>query len=412
MIRITINDGSARVINASRSEAVLGFAPDVPAPGDIPLAGSGLVEARGALLCWDVTAGERYPHALIHAPDEAAGWLWELYGDRVADAVLAATDAGPWSEASEESIAPEHTGPRDQLWQLASLSWAEAWWPASRRAGIPALSRVLLAADTALATAAAEHLLEDENAVERALSAVGTMLAGLRSVRAWPAFTTEADQIAESLRNLAEDRGFAETGDGEATNETSARPGTGPPAEPPRGPGSRSDDPNDWALAAGGEHVSSQLALASGSAPTAWSGLGPQTLDAAAEAEWSILRRDGRNRLAVTVPAAPEVRYPIPETPPAPVLAARFGPADLGVRLSLRRNGNTFGGETELPPNALLLPTAERTLSITDPRLDEGDEMEPEPEVRAALLDYARARLTEPSASLAERFAGRDGGRR
>ncbi|RKT88854.1 hypothetical protein SAMN05421805_107183 [Saccharopolyspora antimicrobica] len=335
---------------------------------------TGLVEARGALLSWDVTSNAAFPHAQVHDPDAAAGWLWEIYGDDIADAVLANAPA-------KVALPPERPELLPAALRLARLNWAAAWWPASAQAAIPALSQELLAAETAVATAALEHLLDDEDCVERALDAAS--LTAVEALAEHAAFAASAIELAEELRSLAEDYGV----------ELDA---------------ARVSGQAGWALAAGGTHQ----AAATGTSSLNWADVPAQTLDAMGGAGWSIGRRGDETVLSVSVPAAPAVEFPHHEPPLTPVLLARFGPARLGVEVPLRRVENRFTGEAVLPVTALLLPTAERTLSVRDTRItaEPSAVLAPAEDVRAAVIDHARSRLADATASLAEQAAAHAGG--
>ncbi|QTR03691.1 hypothetical protein J7S33_01130, partial [Saccharothrix algeriensis] len=177
-----------------------------------------LLEARGALLAWDVLADldpGPGPAARVHDTARAADWLWEVYGPDAAARILAAAESEPESESEPEpesesgsdQAGPDQPGPdraepdqgdpgavRRAARTVAHLTWARSWWPASASAGVPALDPVLLHAELALATAAVEHLLDDEDATARALAEV------------------TADPVVEGvsarLAALAEDYGF------------------------------------------------------------------------------------------------------------------------------------------------------------------------------------------------------------
>jgi hypothetical protein len=47
-----------------------------------------LVEARGALLYWDVLDRNAHPAAEIHDETLVADWLWEIYGPEAADTIV------------------------------------------------------------------------------------------------------------------------------------------------------------------------------------------------------------------------------------------------------------------------------------------------------------------------------------
>jgi hypothetical protein len=157
-----------------------------------------LVEARGALLLWDALDRRAHPAAEIHDLDLAADWLWEIYGPEASNAILAGADRVA-VEAHSASLAAAR--------QLAHLRWAEAWWPSSHEAAVPALSIGMLRAEAAWHTAGVEHLLDDEEAVERALADVD--LAAVAVLEGDPLLGPEARALAAGLAELAEDYGVA-----------------------------------------------------------------------------------------------------------------------------------------------------------------------------------------------------------
>jgi hypothetical protein len=313
-----------------------------------------LVEARGALLYWNVLDRQTHPNAEIHDPALAADWLWELYGPEAAGAILDGADA----------VATEWDSPvLEAARRLAHLRWAEAWWPSSHAAAVPPLDTGLLRAEAAWRTSGVEHLLDDEEAVERALAE-----ADAASVEALgPELGAAA--LALALESLAEDYGV------ELRRE---------PVQLRR---------EDWALAAAGS-TTVDFALASGGAPVDWTQVPQGLVDAAAGATWALTQRD-RLTITVAVPAAPEARDLH--------LTAVIG----GVEVPLHLNPDTgdFTGEAEAPQTFLLLPAAQRELRTYSPDFAPGPAAPAAAPHRAAIIEYARERLTDPDASLAERAA-------
>src|SRR2546423_9711150 len=183
------------------------------------------VEAAGALVSWDLLGGPE-PVVEVHDADRAAEWLWELDEP----ATLAAVQ------------------------RLTHLNWARAWWPASTVAGVPPLHLAVLAAEIAVATAAVSHLLDDDEAVERALSALLPL-----------PLHPELDGLADELAELAADFGV----------EVPA-----PVAVARR---------DDYALAASGARQPYGLVVQQGTTPVDWSLVPPGAVDAAADASWTIL---------------------------------------------------------------------------------------------------------------------------
>ncbi|MBP2476666.1 hypothetical protein JOF53_005538 [Crossiella equi] len=292
---------------------------------------TGLVEAKGALLSWDVLTGERTED--VHDEQATRSWWWEL---------------------------PELPD------TLARLHWARAWWPASAVADVPPPHPALLAAELALATAALSHLLDDEEATERALT--GLLPLPLAALADTP-WQEEAVDLARRLADLAEDHGVE-------------------PPEPAPLPRPA------YALAAGGQ-APEDVVLQRGSGPVDWALVPPGAVDAVAEASWTVSRRNGITELAVTA-------LPAPGSVP-PRLAARFGPVDLDLDLT---PDGVLTGRVPLPATALLLPAAQRVLTVYAPGFAEPGPPDPDaPARRAALVELARTRLSDPAATLAERTA-------
>lgn len=321
-----------------------------------------LIEAHGALLYWDVLGKEAHPDAEIHDRELAADWLWEIYGPDAANALLSGTN----------TIATEWESPvLDAARRLAHLRWAEAWWPTSYAAGVPPLDTRLLRAEAAWRTAGVEHLLDDDEAVERALAeADATSMDALADHQ-----ELGAAALATTLRELAEDYGV------ELQHEPARL---------------RAED---FALAAGGSRPE-DLVIASGGAPIDWEMVPQGLVDAAAEATWTLSQRAGGLTLAVTVPAAPgagDLR-----------LTARIGTVEMPLRRDLD-TGN-FSGEAAAPHAFLLLPADRRILHVFSPDFAIGDAWN-DPRTtphRPAIIEFARERLTTPDTSLAERVAALD----
>ena len=291
-----------------------------------------LLEARGATLYWDVLS-DAPPVTDVHDEAQAADWLWDL---------------------------------PDTAREPAYLGWAKAWWPVSVAAGVPALDPALLAAELAVATAAVDHLLDDEDAVPRAVAAAANAVHPLAALADDPELGPAAADLSARLADLAEDHGITL------------------PAPVPA-PTSRAG----FALAAGGR-AGSDVVVLRGSAPVDWALVPQGAVDAAADATWSVLRRGGELVLAVSVPTMTNVP-----------LAARFGPVDVPI--------DDGTGSVAVPASTLLLPAAQRNLTVYAPGFATPDTTDdPDaPARRAALVALARARLTAPDATLTERAAGR-----
>jgi hypothetical protein len=322
-----------------------------------------IIEARGAILLWDELDRRPHPAAEIHDPASAADWLWDLYGHEAAAAIL---DGATSIEVDGESPV------LDAARSLAHLRWAEAWWPSSHAAAVPALSIGLLRAEAAWRTSAVEHLLDDEEAVERALAAVDS--APVAALADDPVLGAEARELTTDLASLAEDYGVERTDAPLASR------------------------PEDWTLAAGGSRTD-DLVLARGSTPVAWAVVPQGLVDSAAEATWALTRRDGAQLLTVTVPAAPDAY--------GTALTASIGSTDIELRLDPAIG--TYTGEAEAPQGFVMLPAAERMPRVFAPNFSTG-RIEADPDAaarREAIIAFARERLTAPDASLAERAAAR-----
>lgn len=347
-----------------------------------------LIEARGALLLWDLLAPGPHPTAFIHDPFRAADWLWEIYGLDAANALLADT------ETIELPAEPPSTPVLTSARRLAHLHWAASWWPSSLAAAVPPLSPGLLRAETTWRTAAVEHLLDDEHAVERVLATIELSVITAAESQVPTDLAAELRTLSSALLDLAEDHGLT------LSERARLRP-------------------EDFALAAGGT-APGGLTVATGSDPVDWTLLPHGLVDAASEASWTLTLRAGTPILTVAVPAAPEALHapdllgppdasdppPAPDAP-HPALIARVG----GLRIDLRLDPATaaFTGETQAPQSFLLTPAAERTTSVHAPGFALPPET-PDPEAptrQAAIIAAALQRLDSPGASLTERVAAR-----
>lgn len=317
--------------------------------GDWPAwpAVTAVLETSGAVLAWDVLAGDTVPAARVHDPARAAEWLWEVYGS-AADAILGGVEDVTVPEDGDWTV-------RDACRTVAQLDWAQAWWPASATAGVPALDPVVLRAERALALSNVEHLLDDPDAVERALRAV----------------TLPADQdLAGRVAALAEDYGI----------ELS-------PAPAPTRAG--------FALAAGGAPGGVGTTVLTGTSTVDWMLVPAGAVDAAAPAEWAVVRRAGTTVVEVTVVPGPGLGSP---------LAARF--SDVEVALDEVDGLGRVIGSAPVPASVLLLPPAERAVIVYAPGFATPATPEPEAGARqAAVIAYARSRAGSPSATLTERTA-------
>lgn len=236
-----------------------------------------VLEAAGATLTWDVTTTDAAPSALVWDVSRAVEWLWEVYGADAASAIIAG--AGPIVAVPGDVTRTTHA--------VAVAGWARAWWPASFVAGVPALDPRLLAAEAVVGFADVEHLVDDEDTVERALAdAVGS----LEVLEALTRMRPEAAPLLDRVVGIAEDHGVDLS-----TAHVASR--------------------SDYALAAGGEEETAAVPVASGSDVLDLALLPPGSVDAAGEATWRIIRRDGTTVLEASVPCAPVAPGPPPTAP-------------------------------------------------------------------------------------------------
>ncbi|MGF6822349.1 hypothetical protein M2317_001253 [Microbacterium sp. ZKA21] len=323
-----------------------------------------LVEARGALLSWTIPPG-RFPDAEVHAPLLAAEWLADVYGDAVAEAVRQAATAGT---SAEDIALPDETRLAADVRRLALLTWARDWWPAGT--AVPPLDTSVLAAEIAIATHRVDHVLDDDEATEHAVSdAVGapSALAALTS-----SFAEDAAALADELSSLADDHGV------ELLPVVERRA--------------------EWALAAGGSASGAAgIEIAHGTAPVRWADVPTQTVAADAEARWSLRHAAGEPTLVVEVAAVPGGSAD---------LRARFGPDEPGIDLPLPLSGSVFSGSARVPASVALLPIEQRILWVRDARMAAHPGPVESADAREAALAHASARIVDASAGLAERAAG------
>jgi hypothetical protein len=305
-----------------------------------------VLEAAGAVLAWDVLAGDPVPAARVHDPTLAVEWLWEIYGSATED-ILAGTPDVTVPEDGDWSV-------RDACRTVAQLDWAQAWWPASASAGIPVLDPVVLQAERTVALSNVEHLLDDPNTVERALGSV--------------ALPAEED-LAGRVAALAENYGMELT-----------------PAPAPT--------QAEFALAAGGGLGGTGTTVLTGTSTVDWTLVPAGSVDAAAPVEWTVVRRAGATVVEVSV-------VPGPRQGP---LAARFGEVD--VTLDEVDELGRATGSAPVPASVLLLPPDQRAVIVYAPGF--ATPVPPEPGAdarRAAVIAYARSRVGSPTATLTERTA-------
>ncbi|MFB7250154.1 hypothetical protein [Microbacterium sp. NPDC056234] len=324
-----------------------------------------LVEARGALLTWAMPPG-RFPDAAVHAPEQAAEWLADVYGDAVAAAahrVAAAEDP-----TAEDVALPSETLLAIDVRRLALLVWARDWWPAGT--AVPPLDASVLSAEIAIATHGVDHLLDDDEATERALADAVDAPSALATFPS--AFAADAAALADALSSLADDHGV------ELQPVTERRAA--------------------WALAAGGVGSAADgVEVAHGSAPVRWADVPPQAVSADAEARWSLRHVAGEPTLAVEVAAV---------AGGSAELHARFGPDELGIDMPLALSGAVFTGSVAVPASVALLPIEQRTLWVRDVRMAAHPGAAESADAHGSALAHASARIVDADAGLAERAAG------
>lgn len=263
-------------------------------------------EGAGATLWWDVASGE------------SGGEVWD------------APRAAAWLEADDTL--------RYFARAAAFAAWREAWWPASRIAGIAPLDPRILAAERAVALAALDGATDDEDAASRALADLARWTAILGAAdeadlatpvvlaaRAAGVLEQDAAGITAGLEILADDHGI------ELARAT----------VPARA---------DYALAAAGSAPAT--ALASGSDQVDPGAVPQGVVDPFARIEW---RLDLAMTLEVSVAAAPTIG-----TAPDISLTASIGGASSvgGIEVPLERSDGLWIGTAAgaallaLPPEA------------------------------------------------------------
>ncbi len=153
---------------------------------------------------------------------------------------------------------------------------------------------------------------------------------------------------------------------------------------------------SSYALAAGGGDRGDGVTVLSGASAVDWALVPRGVVDAAADAVWTLVRRQGSTFLEVEVSPGPR---------PGPRLAARFGRVDVPIDGTDALGRLT--GRIAVPPTVLLLPPADRVLTVYAPDFADPDQaLDPDgPRRRAEIIAYARSRPGSPAATLTERLA-------
>jgi hypothetical protein len=230
-----------------------------------------VLEVSGAVLAWTVDEPAGAARITLTDPT-AAEWLWRVVGETGHVAVLASLGDGAAAdgrvvevaaaEPSQHALAP--------LRRLAVGHWLRRWWPASSRDGIVALEPVLLDAEIALLTAAAQDYFADDTFDFDVAELLP--LAGLPLAAAAHGQDPRVTALVAACTELAEDLGL-----GEWSN----------PAVPDAESRRRRDD---YALAAGADSArAASAAIATGVGSVNWTAVPPGLFDAADRTvDWTI----------------------------------------------------------------------------------------------------------------------------
>lgn len=318
----------------------------------------GVFEGAGASLWWPAGGGE--PGGLVWDAAAASGWIDGVW----AGATAALADAGAFTgtPAGRIPVGTEEGPLAGPARRAALAAWREAWWPASRIAGVPGLDPRLVTAERVMALAALDGATDDPDAVERALADHADAVRRHGDLGA-------AGDLARRVAEVAADRSVALVA-----------------AEAP----TRAED---YALAASGEGTAA--ALSSGSVRADPLALPQGVVDPAGDISWRVSLVAGGALLRVSAPAAPAFGD---AAPPRLDLRARVA----GEEVALARRGEAWEGEQSVPATLLTRPTAEAELVMPGfagvPRSARpGDEHPGD-----ALIRIARVRLAAPESPAEE----------
>ncbi|MCV7226352.1 hypothetical protein [Mycolicibacterium komossense] len=358
-----------------------------------PVPATALLEVSGAVLSWPVDDPAAAPQ-ITFTDVRRADWLWRVLGESGHNAVVTALDGAARSAGPNLEIAGVELigGSVDPLRALALGHWLRRWWPASARAGIPALDAALLDAEIALRTVAAQDYFTDDTPD----SDVGELLAP--HPVALTAHALGGDPrvvgLARACGELASDIGLE--GAGWARLEAALD------QLPPPGADVSAGRRDDYALAAGTDGGRGGVgAIADGVDSLRWTTVAPGIFDAAEDTvHWTVETRGGLAVAIVTV-------------------AVGGTQSASGVVVSLRTGDISGTGVLDAGGRALLplldagrLPVTESVAWDRDwasTRVTVGDDVQSDesPEIRERIRRFARDRLQQPAqdAYLAEILA-------
>jgi hypothetical protein len=337
-----------------------------------------VLEVNGALLSWTVDDPQAAAH--ITLTDVArADWLWRIVGQSGHLAVAAAIDGrSPVDTDSVDVSASVIDGSLELLRRLALGHWLRRWWPASHRDGIAVLNAVVLDAEVALLTAAAQDFLAEDNFDSDVAELIRPHAVALGSI------AREGDpRISELVRacaELAADVGVEVDVDSNGEARAAARR-------------------DDYALAAGSDRASGGAAVATGVSSMNWAAVPPGVFDAAeGTVEWRVEPSGSTAHSVVSTQ-----------------LSGGGSPAGIAVGL---RSGTIAGtGSLDADGIATLQLFDDQLRSVTESAAWDHDwrttvvtigaEVDESPETRERVRDFARFRLRDPGgdAFLAELLA-------
>lgn len=341
-----------------------------------------VLDVVGGQLTWSLFDSAPVPAAVLDDVDAAQDWVWAVYGEEVALAVvdnhtrtLTASPARPESAAA--------------LRRLAYAHWASRWWPASTVDGIPALDPQLLREEIEVLTEQCEMMFDGD--VDESSSELGIY----------------GDRGAEETSGAAPNDGSGVRGSIPGSSDDFGVPG------PLGGRGLEGDSASiggsrgraeDYALAAGGEDSGDGLIVARGSGSWDWRRCPPGILDAGENAvSWQVTRAAGVSTVRVSVVAAPDCRGVVPEhlRPYAWVRSAGAQPAparhngaaaDAEFTTPLRLSADAWTGAVRIPGPPEMPPE----ITIFVPGVGPADPAD-ESAARDRIRRFARLRLTEPT---------------
>ncbi|MGH3724026.1 MAG: hypothetical protein ACRDUS_07835 [Mycobacterium sp.] len=234
-----------------------------PAPAPVPAVA--VLEVSGAVLSWPVD-DPSHPPVLAFTDPARADWMWRVLGEAGHVAVVEALHHRDSTEVIELPAVSVLPGSADSLRRLALGHWLRRWWPASRRDGIAALDQVVLDAELAVLTVAAEDYFTDDTLdadVAGLLAPHGAALGSYADPR--------VDELVARCRDLADEVGLRWDS-----------------------PGARAARREDYALAAGlGDEPRPPGTIAVGAVTIAWSDVPPGIFDASEQnLDWAVVTED------------------------------------------------------------------------------------------------------------------------